>query len=1104
MTAHQQFTRKGDPKKSGKKRGDPKKGSKKKTGGNKKGPGNQANVASVDASTQTKSTDKPLFSDGGQKLTIDTGLWGEAVIKGQDNIQWTSAEEDGKKTVLAGDSKKGTLSHSKVVTDGDQTQTTSNTVSTEGYSRSKSTKDTHDNKSSDAFTVNGDGVAGSRSRVNKEDESSSSSSIQLNTDGGSASHYFEVDNRKTGGSFTADEHGVKSSMMLNNYGLSVQDYDSEKAVSYEMWNGKETWSGGAFHNTETGETGLNFGVSNPKDKSSTKAALTVGDGELSADVAYSTKVAKVEAGFDYVNRDGEYVGDSDLVDGPAAIVDNLSSFGVHGTAQYGIGASGKSSESKQVRVLQAFEQGCPITQAQSDEMRELRDHVTDGGRFDVTRMPVGMGVEQVQGSESGAAALADMAVVGGRFGGEWNTIRSQGIARTESGYVIQDVLDESEGFDASVNAEIWGFGLAGAGGESSSGQRQSLSFELDASDPAAVDYAQDYADLGLLPTWDVACEHQGKPELVGRLRQVLAALRANGAHLNSTRMQSSRLVTEANGYVRSLKLTGEMDDQCGVTNTDAERDDHSAYSSSVSLLGIYMGGFEGQTGDHRARHTDSGGHRYLDASWSQSADGGHQAGRASGALDAPLALSIETVQAKGATDLKLSAESVALLGQQIRTADSSETLWPGLAEDARAYWAAVKAYEEAAIALTGNPRPIAGPALRDRLPPDVFKLWVDAPLPAERLIELLGQVSSAEDFEKLSAPLQATFVQSAVAGRSSGSLEALAAVSLMQDGEARGAALAGVAHSVVDAPEQARAQLQSTKGALSPAAALGLELGAQGVAADVAGLVAGRPAAWASVVDALVPSARTTHDRADLLMEVLKQGRKLGGSGLVQGMISNVGADALAHVLALKSAWREGSRLHVFVNKVLEGHSEQAGLAADWAQIALPHNADVDSRESTGFGYFESRLDSPSLGDAGLSENQLQVMKAKMQDLDGVSFLRTPQEVAAAKKEKQANADIIVSGKIEDALDSGDPAAFIAAVEWYREVAAPFADECLSDWAERHKARIGHRMGTIRQRAVREEVGRIAELTADWDVLEKMGATMELEESNPMRRRFGF
>ena len=158
---------------------------------------------------------------------------------------------------------------------------------------------------------------------------------------------------------------------------------------------------------------------------------------------------------------------------------------------------------------------------------------------------------------------------------------------------------------------------------------------------------------------------------------------------------------------------------------------------------------------------------------------------------------------------------------------------------------------------------------------------------------------------------------------------------------------------------------------------------------------------------------------------------------------------------------------------------------------------------STGVGFFESRLDGSSLGGAGLSSNQQQVMQAQMQQLQGRSILLTPQQQAKVKSERQATADILVSGKIEDALDKADPAAFISAVEWYRDVAAPYADECLNDWAWRHKARIGHRMGEIRQRAVRDEVARIAELTKGWKLAEEIGAQMELREQTPMQRSFG-
>ena len=162
----------------------------------------------------------------------------------------------------------------------------------------------------------------------------------------------------------------------------------------------------------------------------------------------------------------------------------------------------------------------------------------------------------------------------------------------------------------------------------------------------------------------------------------------------------------------------------------------------------------------------------------------------------------------------------------------------------------------------------------------------------------------------------------------------------------------------------------------------------------------------------------------------------------------------------------------------------------------------MDSREETGRGYFETELDGSSLGDAGWSDMDRAVMRAQMEDLQRAPK-PTAAERAAQRKQAQVIADSMYSGALEDALDAADPAALLQALEDYHAVAAPHGEACLSDWAERHKARIGHRMPAIRARMVRDEPQRFAELTGGWEMVEKMGAWMELEESSPLRRRFG-
>ena len=127
----------------------------------------------------------------------------------------------------------------------------------------------------------------------------------------------------------------------------------------------------------------------------------------------------------------------------------------------------------------------------------------------------------------------------------------------------------------------------------------------------------------------------------------------------------------------------------------------------------------------------------------------------------------------------------------------------------------------------------------------------------------------------------------------------------------------------------------------------------------------------------------------------------------------------------------------------------------------------MSSRESTGLGFFETPVDGSSLGSAGMSANTLEVIKARQQEPNAHGLLLTHAELAEEKNHRQLMADSTVSFKIEEALEKGIPADLIAAVEWYREIAGHFADECLNDWALRHRACIGHGMATIRLRAVR-------------------------------------
>lgn len=1067
---------------------------------------NQAQQDALATSPQTTTE----VGKAGKTVTVANDEWGKAVITGQDGVSWTGPETDGRTNSVSSDASKGTTTVSQAVKTGDLTTTTSGTVGNNGdVTVGRSAKNEDGVGASTSATVNTNKVAVSHAKKTAAG-ASQASSFELTDTSVKASRYVDDGKNKNGARFNVNEDGFQAGAMMDNNGVTFGKDGNTHNVGVEAWRGQQTHSGSVAYNSETEEATFAYGVSNPKKKTAKTASVTVGDGKLSADAGYASKVAKASAGFTYIDKDTDGIIESPLVGGPAYSADNQSSFGVRGSAQYGVGIKGSHESGDQVRVVQALGPDGTLSEAQGNGVRGLRDHVADGGRYDVTRMPVGMGVERLSTSDSSVGAMADVAVVGADASVGWTTQHSQGLARTETGYVVMDALQHGDSLDAQANAAVWGMELVGGQHAESSDRRQALTFELDACDPAAVDYAQDYADLGLLPNWDLALDDGGGSEQVQQLRSVLLAIRNGQVQYSTARAGATPLVAEANRAVRQRMSQAGAEGACGVSATTVDVGDQWAQDSEWSLLGIYMGGLEGQTDDRRSRRTDDAGRRYLDADWSSHDDRGSRTGHASGAANAPSALSAEALHGNGTgARVDLSAESVNVLGQQLQNGTDAEAMWASMAFDARAYWDIVRMHNQASAAVEHDPTaPVRDQIPADLLPMNVAQAWVDAPLPADRLIEVFGTVTGPETFAALPAPLQASFVQSVAAVRESGALDALAAVVLMKDGEARGAALAGVAHTLAVSPEQAQAQLRGTSAGLSKAAAFALELAAQGVAVDVAAFDACSGPAWGKAVGDLLADAGASHDRAKLLLKVLQTGKSLGGAALVAGMVDTVGAATVARVFAAKSGWSEGSRLMVFVKDVLAGHPEQAAIEKEWADIAYAHNADIHSRETTGRGYFETPLDGPSLGGAGLSANDKAVMEAKMADFTASGgFVVDPAMAAAEKDRVVASANLGASGAIQDALDARDPAALIAALQRYRDLAFPYAAECLGDWAWAHRAQVGHHMAWVRTVASADQKQQLANLVKDcttWDIAEKTGGSMELPKKDPMLRAWGF
>lgn len=1026
---------------------------------------------------------------------------GSVSVTGQSSASYTTAKEDGTSHSVGYNKDKSTVSHTQTTELGDVTGSRTHAIDLNGNaSFSESVKDRAGNKKGHSTTVGKDGVAHSRSSEHA-DGRSSSTSVAIGPEAIQGSHYEDNGRGKSGAGIAAKEGELTVSGMDRNNGASMTIGKDKAGIGVEAIRGKTTYTAGASYDGETGKTTVSMGAKTKKVGG--QLVVSVGDGEVDADLGVSGKIAKASVGGTYINKDEDGVTDSPLLGGDAYSVGNTSGGGVRASAQYVIGGKGGYLSTEQVRVQQKMGEDGTLGAAAAQQTRAQQAALMAGERLDVTQMPVGQGVEVAQASTTTAGVMADAALLSADGTADWSEVRSRGLARTEEGYRVVDQTAFGSEVDGSAAASLVLFDVLEGGYQSSYADKETLEFNLDACDPDAIGYAQAYADLGLLPSWDIACEEYGQSDLISRIHGALTRIAQPGADLNNIKRRVAGDVTQANAYVRMRVHQEGARGDCGVEYTHAGTETAESSAASWDFLSIIGGGTTSSEGETRQRKVGTGGAPYLDVAWSEAEDTGYQKAAVSGAVDAEAALSVQVKHDNRTdveADLQLSADAVKLLGGQLNASASAGQIWAGLRQQAVSYWQMVIWSREQAIDFQRQyPDTLPPPGMFPFSTPGTV---VRAPGSAEQLSEVFGKIQGVEDFLALSPALQAAFVESAVVNLDQpgaqllapetalSPLDALAAVSVMEEGESRGAALAGVARALTADPEGIDQDIQATASRLGGGSRTALELAREGIAADVVGMDQKDPAAWAEALRPLFDGARGSHADADALMARLQDARAAGGAGMLAGVLDALGgAEAVAHRFALKSGWQEGSRLYTFVDVVLDGHAAQAGLRESWQQVALVHNPDVIHREETGRSMFENATDGNGLGDCGVSWEQRQIWAEQAAAIEPLS----PEEMAKLREEEIAaakfSANLLAGKSLHDALRDQNPSAFLAALETFRDAAGLYPVEALDGWAWNNRALIYQNIGRLRRYASDSERNRISTLlrgAAGWEMAEKV------------------
>jgi hypothetical protein len=878
----------------------------------------------------------------------------------------------------------------------------------------KSTADAKEAGKSNSFGFNRENSTVKVAQTtSKGDADKNSTSIQAEVGVGKlgAGYLTGPKNKQSGGSFFVSNDTFKASGMRNGFGVGVENTDHSLggSISLPVTNTLGFSANGSYDNGGTcasNDDVFKAGVALKTKTAGANLQGTYGNGTSGGSIGGNVGPFGLGGGGSITSRTGLGYEESGLL-GPSSVAQTTSGSGIEGNAKFFVGANGSSSAESTFKVQHQHDATGGPSYEGMQHLESVRSKVVDDGLpLSVADLGMHQGFEMNSTSKSESGISVDPVVLDASDTGSRQSATTRAMARTPEGIRIRDSHQEQSGSKSSVN---WGLGWLHTSDREQNGMdTQVVDYLLDANDPNAVNYAEDYAQLGLLPNWDVVAPE----ELVVPLKAALLEVRSGP--IDKVRWQdflrkNGPTVEAINDSVRGNALSKDPTASSGVHLLGASRSDDKSYSQSTTTAVLFSSSSSRDVGVKHHRHPGSDGSMVNETTVRRQRDGAARSVTTSGGLGAGTALRIED-QAKDRNPevtFDLSPQVVQAIGEHINEDElQSGKAWHYMAKRASTFWM-----------WFGAPM---GSAPKMLPPTDDQGLLNSVPADKHATLgPIFAAITGPEDFKKLPPELQVVFIESSAymdttigleegkkEERPGNHFDSLAAVAVMDDPEFRDAAMFGLGRQMARDGRDPGAELGQLGNELGGGAVYLLDEARAGRQAD-AGVLSGNPEVWVKALEQVLAPGEFSDAHAILRLTRLM--REQGGPSLLSNVfkLSSVKALSVALMLAAHSV----ERPREFIQQIMVGTDDQKALDAWWKQVEANLQVQEEQKEAAklfALHKHENVIDGDrGLGGVGMDRRQVDgkiMQKQQQQRMD--DFLKSQKDRHLdPTKPKDASAD---------------------------------------------------------------------------------------------------
>ena len=777
------------------------------------------------------------------------------------------------------------------------------------------------------------------SRTSGKDKAKNISSVQLG--------------KETGGTYVRNGKGFGGTVSED--GISLMGQNKKLKASGNVSYDGEVFKAGV--DVKAGKRGVNLNVQ-------------TGDGETT--VGGGASVGIVGGGVEYtsIDKTDNHFGQSELL-GNSYEMTGTTGGGFGQSFQAVAGEHTKSRATSDVRVQQKLDGSGSYPVGVREEMGSLRDDLKAGKPLDVGRLGDNQGVELTRDTYDEEGGGLDILAYDVDQTDVSREISKRSIAKTDEGIRLRDTRTLQSG---KVTESGYGLGLLHSSDDTEMRtDTEMLDYTLDPSDPFAVEYANDYAQVGLLPSWDVVAPE----ELVAEMRAALDAARKDA--LTAERWQAflaknDGLIREVNDHVRQDVRSESPTSTSGVTFNGSDRiTNNTTQETSTTALFWSDASLESDNIQTR-RYTSEEGESITERNWSEEKGGRSRSVTTSGGYSAESALKVEDegMLKYQQQVLDLSPQVMQALGEQLNAGPHADHLWKNMTGSVVKYW------QQRADFLSGT--------TSGRQPEDDFDLWSRVSnKESHALPAIFGAVTGPESFLALSPRDQLVYAETAAHGGGSADLykgkramgsgfDAMAAISLIEDPDQRDRAVLALGRQV-------------TQEGRDPSQELGIigdELGGGGAGylVDAArtgrqvdpGLINNDAEAWAAEMDALLKKGTAANAS---LYQLMVRAREAGGAAFVSELLA--ASDNSALDVAKQLAADSVDRPRDFCTRILAGTKDKARTDGWWGVVE--GNLESEQILKLGEEIFskpesQAKLDGQGLGGVGMDT---EMVRAQME-----------------------------------------------------------------------------------------------------------------------------